>query len=96
MNKDQIKKKYNLKVKELIKHNRLYYDKSKPIITDAKYDDLKKEINDLEIKYEYLKNNNSPNLKVGFEPSKSFQKFKHKMPMLSLSCLLYTSDAADE
>ena len=85
MNKDQIKKKYNLKVKELIKHNRLYYDKSKPIITDAKYDDLKKEIIDLEIKYEYLKNNNSPNLKVGFEPSKSFQKFKHKMPMLSLS-----------
>ena len=85
MNKDQIKKKYNLKVKELTKHNRLYYQKSKPIITDAKYDDLKKEIIDLEIKYEYLKNNNSPNLKVGFEPSKSFQKFKHKMPMLSLS-----------
>ena len=55
MNKDQIKKKYNLKVKELIKHNRLYYDKSKPIITDAKYDDLKKEIIDLEIKYDYLK-----------------------------------------
>ena len=85
MNKDQIKKKYNLKVKELIKHNRLYYEKSRPIITDAKYDDLKKEIIDLEIKYEYLNNNNSPNLKVGFEPSKSFQKFKHKMPMLSLS-----------
>ncbi|MDC3076955.1 NAD-dependent DNA ligase LigA [Candidatus Pelagibacter sp.] len=85
MNKDQIKKKYNLKVKELIKHNRLYYDKSKPIITDAKYDDLKKEIIDLEIKYEYLKNINSPKLKVGFEPSKLFQKFKHKMPMLSLS-----------
>ena len=88
MNKDQIKKKYNLKVKELIKHNRLYYDKSKPIITDAKYDDLKKEIIDLEIKYEYLKNINSPKLKVGFEPSKLFQKFKHKMPMLSLSLSL--------
>ena len=43
MNKDQLKKKYNLKVKELTKHNRLYYDKSKPIITDAKYDYLKKE-----------------------------------------------------
>ena len=42
MNKDRIKKKYNLKVKELTKHNRLYYDKSKPIVTDAKYDDLKK------------------------------------------------------
>ena len=85
MHKDQIKKNYNLKVKELTKHNRLYYEKSRPIITDAKYDDHKKEIIDLEIKYEYLNNNNSPNLKVGFEPSKSFQKFKHKMPMLSLS-----------
>ena len=34
MNKEKIEKKYKLKIKELIKHNKLYYDKSNPIISD--------------------------------------------------------------
>ncbi len=85
MNRALIKNKYNLKIKEFNKHNRLYYDKSKPIITDAEYDRLKSQIIELEKKYKYLKNNSSPNLQVGFKPSKSFEKFKHKEPMLSLS-----------
>ena len=42
MNKDEIKKKYKLKLKEIKKHNKLYYEKSSPIISDAKYDNLKK------------------------------------------------------
>ena len=85
MNKEFVKNKYNLKIKEFNKHNRLYYDESKPIISDAEYDRLKNEIIKLEKKYKYLKNNNSPNLQVGFKPSKSFEKFKHIVPMLSLS-----------
>ncbi len=85
MNKEFIKNKYNLKIKEFNKHNRLYYEESKPIISDAEYDRLKIEIIKLEKKYKYLKNNNSPNLQVGFKPSKSFEKFKHIVPMLSLS-----------
>ena len=85
MNKSEIKKNYNLKIKKLIKHNKLYYDKSRPIITDAHYDSLKKEIIELEKKFNYLKNTNSPSNTVGFSPSKSFEKYKHKVPMLSLS-----------
>ena len=85
MNKEFVKNKYNLKIKEFNKHNRLYYDESKPIISDAEYDRLKNEIIKLEKKYKYLKNNNSPNLQVGFKPSKSFEKYKHIVPMLSLS-----------
>ena len=85
MNKEFVKNKYNLKIKEFNKHNRLYYDESKPIISDAEYDRLKNEIIKLEKKYKYLKNNNSPNLQVGFKPSKSFEKHKHIVPMLSLS-----------
>ena len=44
MIKDQIKKEYKLKLKALKKHNKLYYDTSKPIITDSQYDKLKLEI----------------------------------------------------
>ncbi len=86
MNKGEIKKKYNSKIKELYKHNRLYYDNSDPIISDSQYDKLKKEIIELEKEFSFLKKNKfSPNKNVGFKPSKSFEKFKHKTPMLSLS-----------
>ena len=85
MKKEVIKKNYKSKIREITKHNKLYYDKSTPIISDSQYDILKKEIIDLELKYSYLKSKNSPNQNVGFEPSKSFEKYKHKIPMLSLS-----------
>ena len=41
MTKDDIKKIYTNKIKELSKHNNLYYEKSEPIISDAKFDELK-------------------------------------------------------
>ena len=85
MIKDQIKKEYKLKLKALKKHNKLYYDTSKPIITDSQYDKLKLEIINLEKNFTYLKNENSTNIPVGYKASKSFEKFKHKVPMLSLS-----------
>ena len=85
MNKSEIKKKYNYKIKKLIEHNKLYYDKSSPTVTDAQYDNLKKEIIELEKNFDYLKKKNSPTNNIGFKPSKSFEKYKHKVPMLSLS-----------
>ena len=85
MVKDKIINKYNSKLKELINHNKLYYNDSKPIITDREYDDLKNEVFKLEKTYNYLKNKSVSNIPVGHKPSKSFEKFKHKVPMLSLS-----------
>ncbi len=85
MNKDEIKKIYNQKIKQLNKHNKLYYEESSPVIQDKKYDILKKEIIDLENQFKFLRKKNSPLNKVGYQPSKNFEKFKHKVPMLSLS-----------
>ena len=85
MLKSGIKKKYQIKLAEFNKHNKLYYNKSKPIISDSEFDDLKKEIIDLENKYKFLKSKKSPSTSIGYKPSKSFEKYKHKMPMLSLS-----------
>ena len=85
MDKGDLIKKYNLKIKNYIEHNRLYFDKNNPIIKDSEYDKLKLEILDLENKYEFLKSKNSPSNNIGYKPSKSFEKYKHKLPMLSLS-----------
>ena len=87
-----IKKKYFEKIDEYRKHNQLYYENSRPKITDNEYDKLKKEIINLENKFPYLKSKFSPNNSVGYKPSKAFAKYKHKVPMLSLSNAFYPSD----
>ena len=84
MNKN-IKKNYQNKINELKKHNKLYYENSSPKISDKEFDKLKKEILELEKKYNFLKSNFSPSEVVGFKPSKNFLKFKHRQKMLSLS-----------
>ena len=85
MKKDEIKKKYNSKINEFKKHNRLYYNESKPIVTDKEFDQLKKEILELETKYDFLNNRYSPANTIGSKASKSFDKYEHKVLMLSLS-----------
>ena len=76
---------YNKKVKEIEKHNKSYYDKNSPTISDSEYDKLKQEILILEKKYSFLNNPRSPSKSIGFKPSKNFEKFKHRVQMLSLS-----------
>ena len=80
-----IKKKYLSKIQQLKKHNQLYYEKSTPKISDKEFDILKKEILELEKKYDFLKDKESPSISVGYKPSKNFVKFKHRVQMLSLS-----------
>ncbi len=79
-----IKKDYLEKIKLISKHNKAYYDKNAPLISDQEFDSLKKDIIDLEKKYDFLKSKLSPTKSVGFKPSKNFYKVKHKVPMLSL------------
>ena len=84
MNKE-VEKIYKRKIKEFQKHNKLYYDKSAPVISDREFDELKADIINLEKKYSFLRSTKSPSDSVGFKPSKNFEKFKHKVQMLSLS-----------
>ena len=85
MDRDLVKKKYNKKIELLNHYNKKYYDENISEISDSKFDLLKKEIIELENKYNFLKNKNSPQIKVGFRPSKNFKKVSHRVPMLSLA-----------
>ena len=82
--KDTFSEEYKKKIKLLDKYNKHYYQNQKPIVSDKEYDELKNEILQLEKKHNFshLK---SPSIKVGYKPSKKFEKFKHKVKMLSLS-----------
>ena len=81
----KIKEIYKNKISEYQKHSKLYFEKSSPIISDSDFDELKKDILLLEKNNKFLKSDKSPSNSVGFKPSKSFQKFKHKVAMLSLA-----------
>ena len=85
MQKKELEKVYLKKIRELKKYDKAYFEKDSPIITDKDYDEIKLAIFELEKKYKYLKNKNSPSKKVGYKPSGKFKKAEHKIPMLSLA-----------
>ena len=85
MSNISIKKNYLKKIKLLKKYNKFYYDKSKPLISDKEYDELKQDIFNIEKSNPDLISKESPSLTVGFKPSKNFIKIRHRVPMLSLS-----------
>ena len=92
---DSIIKNYLEKVKLIEKYNKCYYDKDAPVISDYKYDELKKKILELEKKYLFLKKFESINNKIGFKPSSKFNKIKHSKPMLSLANAFDNNDVND-
>ena len=87
-----ISKVYKEKIKKLLIHNKYYYEKSSPKISDSDYDKLKNEILELEKKYPELISSNSPSFQIGFKPSKNFKKLKHRVKMLSLSNVFSVDD----
>ena len=85
MEKKKILEEYKKRLKDYKKYNEAYYNKNKPLINDAEFDKIKKNLIKLEKKFDFLINPESPTFTVGFKPSKNFKKAPHKVPMLSLS-----------
>ena len=86
---------YKKKISLLKKHNKLYFNNDSPIISDAEYDNLKKEIINLEKDNDFLKKLNLNHKIVGSPPSNKFKKIKHLKPMLSLSNAFDKNDMKD-
>ncbi len=77
-------------------HNRLYYSQASPEISDAEYDTLFRELEDLEKKHPEHHDPNSPTLRVGGEPIAGFQQVHHPVPMLSIDDVFELSPDAME
>ncbi|MDI6832669.1 MAG: NAD-dependent DNA ligase LigA, partial [Bacteroidales bacterium] len=67
----------------LNKHNYLYYIKNNPEISDFEFDQLMKELEQLEKQYNY-REPDSPTQRVGGYITKEFPNQPHRFPMLSL------------
>ncbi len=91
----EIRKKVELLRNEIKKHDKLYYIKSSPIITDQQYDELRQELENLESLYPELRHKKSVTQTVGTKIAKGFAKIKHTYPMLSLSNAFSKEDILD-
>ena len=95
INKTNVTKNFKKKINELKKHNKLYFNKDNPVISDKEYDELKKEIIYLQEKYKFLKDLKLIENLVGSPPANKFKKIKHLKPMLSLSNAFDKKDMID-
>jgi len=69
---------------EIFRHNRLYYQLDTPVISDAEYDTLFRELLALEAVHPELVSPTSPSQGVGAAPQEKFAAVRHAVPMLSL------------
>lgn len=76
--------------KEIHYHNYRYHVLDSPVISDAEYDKLMRELRELEAAHSELVTLDSPTQRVGVEPADRFEKVRHPKLMLSLN------DAFDE
>ena len=88
-------KEYKEKITLIEKLNKAYYHNDKPLVSDAEYDRIKKDILDFEKKNPKIISKDSPTKKVGFAPSEKFSKVKHLIPMLSLDNAFTKDDVED-
>ena len=70
--------------KEIDEHNYRYYVLDAPIVPDADYDLLLRELQTLEAQYPDSIAPDSPTQRVGTAPATTFPPVTHKLPMLSL------------
>jgi DNA ligase (NAD+) len=81
---------------ELERHNRLYYIDDRPEITDAEYDRLFNELQQLEEKHPELRTPDSPTQRVGGAPREELVPVRHAVPMLSIRTETDTEDTGAE
>ncbi len=72
-------------LREIIeRHNYYYFVLDKPVISDAAYDQIFRQLQQFEQRYPQLVTPESPTQRVGATPLKEFSQVIHRSPMLSL------------
>ena len=82
-------------MKELNQHNYNYYQEDAPTISDYDFDQLLKELQELEQQFPQFADENSPTKRVGGDITKKFDTVEHRYPMLSLGNSYNREDLTD-
>ena len=90
-----VKEKIDQLSAELHQHNYNYYVLNAPEISDKEFDDLMRELQDLEKEHPEYQDDNSPTMRVGSDLNKNFTQVAHKYPMLSLGNTYSENEVTD-
>ena len=91
----EAKAEHEFLVRELERHDRLYYQEDQPEISDAEYDLLRQRIEALERRFPVLATEASPTQRIGAAPAAKFAKVRHSVRMLSLGNVFSDEEARD-
>lgn len=80
---------------DLHRHNYNYYVLNTPEISDKEFDDMMRELQDLEKEHPEYQDENSPTMRVGSDLNKNFTQVTHKYPMLSLGNTYSENEVTD-
>ena len=89
------KKKIDQLRAELHRHNYRYYVLNAPEISDKEFDDMMRELQNLEQTHPEFQDTNSPTMRVGSDLNKNFTQVAHKYPMLSLGNTYSEGEVSD-
>ena len=89
------KKRIAFLTREIKAADDFYYQEDAPVMSDAAYDDPRKELLSLEAEYPHLVSKDSPTQSVGVKPSGKFGKITHSVAMLSLDNAFTDEDVSD-
>lgn len=81
---EDVRRRYEALKEDINRHSRLYYVLDAPQIDDREYDEMMRELLDLEAEHPELVSSDSPSRRVGGAPLDAFIKVDHRVPMLSL------------
>lgn len=90
--KDEINQQIEELRRDILEHNRRYYDEDTPSISDQEYDQLMQRLRLLEAAWPELASEQSPSNKVGGSAKKDLPAVRHRFPMLSLQDVFRTED----
>ncbi len=90
-----IKEQIDLLRAELHQHNYNYYVLNAPTISDKEFDDMMRQLQDLEKAHPEYMDANSPTMRVGSDINKDFTQVYHKYPMLSLGNTYSESEVSE-
>ncbi|HEV7456775.1 MAG TPA: NAD-dependent DNA ligase LigA [Roseococcus sp.] len=82
-------------IAQITEHDRAYYERDAPSVSDAEYDALMRELRALEAAHPELVQADSPTQKVGGKAAEGFAKSRHLAPMLSLDNAFDANDFAE-
>ena len=95
MTREQAQKRIAALAAEIREHDHAYYVLDRPTISDAAYDQLFRELKELEEAHPDLRPADSPTQRVGGGLREAFKKVKHAAPMRSLDSLMNADEVRE-